>query len=311
MRMTIKMKAVFDYVGQFITALLSLTLYISNTIFWCIPIFMLSVFKLIPIDSVRKLMSMVLDFCASGWVTVNTYIQNLFGGMNIHMEGELELSEQEWYLVLANHQSWVDIVVLQRYFNGRIPFLKFFLKHQLIYVPVLGLAWWALDFPFMRRYSKSFLAKKPHLKGKDLETTKKSCEKFKYKPVSVMNFLEGTRFTPEKHSSQNSPFTSLLKPKSGGIGFVLTVMGQQLHKVVDVTIYYPKQIPTFWQFLCGRVKDVYMEVKVHDISADLLGNYQTDKEYKKHLHKWVNATWVAKQVTLERLSQRHINQTQS
>lgn len=287
-----------------IKALLSFSCYFINTVFWFIPIIILSVFKLIPIRALQTLITKGLDASATGWVTVNTGIQKLFCNYQLHVSGDTELSEKDWYLVLANHQSWTDIVVLQRYFNGKIPFLKFFLKKELIYVPILGLAWWALDFPFMRRYSKSFLAKNPHLKGKDLETTKKACKRFQYKPVSVMNFLEGTRFTPEKHEKQNSPFTNLLKPKSGGIGFVLTVMGEQLHKVVDVTIYYPNKIPTFWHFLSGRIKDVYMHVNLHEISQDMLGDYSSDPAYKKRIHQWVNGVWQEKEKTLLRLQQQ-------
>lgn len=285
-----------------VNAACSLSLYIINTIFWATPIFTLSVFKLIPINMWRGWIGVILDRCAMGWVSVNTIIQKLFNRTKIHVSGDYELSEKDWYLVVSNHQSWVDIVILQRFFNGKIPFLKFFLKKELIYVPVLGLAWWALDFPFMRRYTKSFLAKNPHLKGKDLETTKQACEKFKFSPVSVMNFMEGTRFTQVKHSMQKSPFGRLLKPKSGGIGFVLTVMGEQLHKVVDVTIHYPKKIPTFWHFLSGRVKDVYLHVNIHEITSDLVGDYANDKEYKKHLHNWVNDIWIQKDRTMQQLA---------
>lgn len=281
-----------------IVAVFSFVFYSVNTLFWSLPILVLALFKLIPSSSTRKVITIVLDFCAASWVSVNTAIQWLFNRTKIQVSGDLNLSTKDWYLVIANHQSWVDILVLQRVLNGKVPFLKFFLKEQLRYVPILGLAWWALDFPFMKRYTKSFLAKNPHLKGKDLETTKKSCEKFKFKPVSVMNFMEGTRFTPVKHSKQSSPYKGLLKPKSGGVGFVLTVMGEQLHKVVDVTIYYPQQIPTFWHFLSGRVKQVYMHVDVHEITKDLIGNYETDKEYKKRLHSWVNDIWHAKEQRL-------------
>lgn len=288
-----------------IRALLSFLLYSVNTIFWFTPIIILAVFKLIPIYAVRRLITIGLDFCASSWVTVNTGIQKLFGDYKLHVSGQTKLSEKEWYLVLANHQSWTDILILQRMFNGKVPFLKFFLKQELLYVPVLGLAWWALDFPFMRRYKKSFLAKYPHLKGKDLETTKKACERFKYKPVSVMNFIEGTRFTPEKHALQESPFTSLLKPKAGGVGFVLTVMGEQLHKVIDVTIYYPgKKIPTFYHFLSGRIKDVYLHVNLHDITKDLIGDYANDAEYKKRLHQWINVVWTEKEKTMLQLKKQ-------
>lgn len=284
-----------------VRATVGFTLYVVNTLFWATPIFLLSVFKLIPIKALRGLISTVLDFCASLWISVNTLIQKLTTKTKIHVTGTESLTPKDWYLVVSNHQSWVDILVLQRVLNGKIPFLKFFLKKELIYVPILGLAWWALDFPFMRRYSKSFLAKNPHLKGKDLETTKKACEKFKFKPVSVMNFMEGTRFTEQKHKRQSSPFDGLLKPKSGGIGFVLTVMGEQLHKVVDVTIHYPQQIPTFWQFLSGKVRNVYMNVNVMDITPDLIGDYASDKEYKKQLHTWVNNLWLQKQHTLQDL----------
>jgi 1-acyl-sn-glycerol-3-phosphate acyltransferase len=159
-------------------------------------------------------------------------------------------------LVVANHQSWVDILVLQKVLNRKVPFLKFFLKKDLIYVPVIGLCWWALDFPFMQRYSAAFLARHPHLKGKDVSTTRKACEKFRYKPVSVMNFLEGTRFTPEKHDKQQSPFSNLLKPKAGGISFVLNAMGEHLHKLLDVTIYYPKGAPSFWDYISGNVHNI-------------------------------------------------------
>jgi len=292
------MKKWFERIVGTVVAVCSFSFYVINTLFWSLPIFILSVFKLIPVTIVRKYISICLDFCASGWVSVNSFIQMLFSRMKVNLSGDLNLSKDDWYLVLSNHQSWVDIVILQRMFNGKIPFLKFFLKEELRYVPILGLAWWALDFPFMKRYSKSFLAKNPHLKGKDLETTKQACEKFKYKPVSVMNFVEGTRFTEEKHAKQQSKFEGLLKPKSGGVGFVLTVMGEQLHKVVDVTIYYPQKIPTFWHFLSGRIKDVYMHIDVHEITSDILGDYANDKDYKKRLHAWVNGIWQNKEQTL-------------
>lgn len=291
-------------IGRVFTGIISFLVYTINTLFWATPIFVLSVFKLIPFKFTRKYITIALDFCAMGWVTVNTGIQTLFSNYKIHLSGDTNFSPKDWYLVLANHQSWTDILILQRVFNRKIPFLKFFLKRELIYVPILGLAWWALDFPFMRRYKKDFLAKNPHLKGKDLETTKKSCERFKYKPVSVMNFIEGTRFTQAKHEAQQSPYEGLLKPKSGGIGFVLTVMGEQLHKVVDVTIYYPNKIPTFWHFISGRLKDVYLHVNLHEITHDLLGDYANDKEYKKRLHTWVNSVWIEKENTLQRLKEQ-------
>lgn len=249
---------------------LSFCLYTLNTLFWLMPILVFSLFKaLIPLGLSKKIFSYLLDLMASNWVATNSFIQKIFTKTTFVVTGLEALKINDWYLVLANHQSWVDIVVLQRALHGNIPFLKFFLKKELIYVPLLGLAWWALDFPFMKRYSQAFLKQNPHLRGKDLETTRNACAKFKHKPVSVMNFIEGTRFTQKKHDQQDSPFQHLLKPKSGGISFVLDAMGEHLTKIVDVTIYYPDGIPNFSNFIYGQVKKVHIDIQIFDIASEL------------------------------------------
>ena len=249
-------------------------------------------------------MTYMLDACAVGWISVNNFNQRLFSRTTLEVSGLEGLARNDWYLVIANHQSWVDILLLQRVFNREIPFLKFFLKQQLIWVPFLGLAWWALDFPFMRRYSKSFLAKNPHLKGKDMETTKKACEKFKYKPASIMNFVEGTRFTKEKHARQASPFKHLLKPKAGGIAFVLNAMGGQLHHLIDVTIFYPAGTPSFWDFINGSVNKIKLHVDVKPLKglfpADIkVMDYFENPEQRARFQQWLNQQWQAKDQRLE------------
>lgn len=177
--------------------------------------------------------------------------------------------------------------------------LKFFLKQQLIWVPLLGLAWWALDFPFMKRYTKEYLAKHPEMKGKDMETTRKACEKFKEVPVSVMNFLEGTRFTQEKHDAQQSPYRYLLKPKSGGIAFVLSAMGGQLRSMLDVTIVYHDKTIGFWDLLCGRIRRISVQVKERPIPEDFAqGDYEGDPVFRARLQEWVNQVWLEKDVLI-------------
>jgi 1-acyl-sn-glycerol-3-phosphate acyltransferase len=209
-------------------------------------------------------------------------------------------------LVTSNHQSWVDILVLQRIFNHKIPFLKFFLKKELIWVPFIGIAWWALDFPFMRRYSRAFLNKNPHLKGKDLETTKKACEKFQHKPVSVMNFIEGTRFNEDKWASSGQIYSKLLPPKAGGLAFVLGAMGQQLTKLVDVTIHYPEGIPTYWDFVSGNVSKINVRIKAVQIddlftSGVFSLSYFDDPLQKEKFQQWLNQMWQEKNIDLELL----------
>ena len=287
---------------------LSLILYAINTVFWLIPILVFSFLKaIIPIGFSQKVFSYLLDLMASNWVALNTINQKIFTSMNIEITGLDGLNKKDWYLVLANHQSWVDIVVLQRALHGKMPFLKFFLKKELIYVPILGLAWWALDFPFMKRYSQSFLRKNPHLKGKDLATTRKACAKFKHKPVSVMSFIEGTRFTQAKHDKQNSPYKHLLKPKAAGIAFVLDAMGEHLTTIVDVTIHYPDGIPTFVDFLCGRIKTVQVEVHTLEIGEVLKGDYFNDRSYKISFQKWLMQFWHDKDLRLDETFKKSVN----
>ena len=286
--------------------ILSFLCYLINTLFWVFPIVISSLLKaLVPLKSWQTVFSYLLDQMASNWVACNTGIQNLFTKVHYQVTGLENVSVKDWYLVVSNHQSWVDILVLQRLLHGKVPFLKFFLKKELIYVPFLGLAWWALDFPFMKRYSQAFLKKNPHLLGKDIETTRIACEKFKHKPVSVMNFIEGTRFTQTKHEKQKSPFKHLLRPKAGGIAFVLDAMGQHLNKIVNVTIYYPHGIPSFKEFISGQVTQVHVNVETVDIPADIIGDYFNDKAFKQNFQRWVNETWRKKDQTLAEMELRH------
>jgi 1-acyl-sn-glycerol-3-phosphate acyltransferase len=275
----------------------SVVFYSCNTVFWAVPILFLTVCKLIiPLKGFRRFCSAILNRLASNWVAVNRMIQWLVCNVRWELEGLEELDRRAWYLLIANHQSWVDILVLQHVFYGRIPFLKFFLKKELFWVPILGLCWWALDFPFMKRYSRSYIKKHPHLKNKDYESALEACEKFKILPVTVMNFVEGTRYTPGKHNRQRSPFKHLLKPKSAGIAFVVASMAEKLHRIIDVTIVYPEGVKTFWQFACGEVTHIKVAVKAYDITPDLVGDYIGDRVFRKHFHHWLSDIWQEKDV---------------
>jgi len=204
------------------------------------------------------------------------------------------LRRKGWYLVSSNHQSWVDILVLQKVFHRRVPFLKFFLKRQLLYVPVMGLAWWALDFPFMRRGTGS--------RSADLATARKACEKFRLVPTSVMNFLEGTRFSPAKRDRQGSPYRHLLKPKVGGLATALSAMGERFDALLDVTIVYPGGVPTFWDLLSGKVREVVVRVRELEIPKDLLGgDYEGDPVFRARMQAWVQAMWADKDARIEAL----------
>ncbi len=281
---------------QAITLILALCV---NTVMHCLPIYFFILLKLIPIKPWQKTCSHLISKIAASWSHLNNFTMHCFIKTRWEITGTEGLTKKESYLVIANHQSWLDIVVLQNAFVKKIPFLKFFIKDQLKWIPFIGWAWWGLDFPFMKRHSKALLAKKPHLRGKDLETTKKACEKFKTMPTAIMNFVEGTRFKIEKHKKQNSPFQHLLLPKAGGIAYVLSAMGQQIDKILNVTIVYSGGPKSLWQFLCGEVSSIKIHVEQLQVDAKLIGDYFNDKKFKDDFQAWLNNVWHKKQLLIE------------
>ncbi len=283
---------------------LNASIIVLNTLIHATPLLLLAVIKLlIPIHGFRVVVSRVLVRIAESWIWVNSRLVTSIAGVDVEVEGLQDLQRHGWYLVICNHQSWVDIPVLQKVFNRRIPFLKFFLKRELIWVPMLGLAWWALDFPFMNRYSKELLKKRPELRGKDTEETRKACEKYRHLPVSVMNFVEGTRFTQEKHDRRRSPYQNLLVPRSGGIALVLDAMGSMLNAIVDVTVIYPCGRPGVIDLLAGRVKQVKVLVDVIAIPAELIeGDYENDAGFRVRFQAWLNERWKLKDARMIKAS---------
>lgn len=278
-----------------IKGIICIILFSFNTLFWVFLLLIVSAFRIIiPLKRWYRLTSKLSIIIADCWIGLNNQTIRLVNTIEWDVEYSGELKMDDWYLVLSNHQTWIDIIVLQKVLLNRIPFLKFFLKKELIWVPVLGPAWWALDFPFMKRYSKEFLKKKPHLKGKDIESTKKACEKYKTMPISIMNFMEGTRFSESKHREQQSPYKNLLKPKAGGISLVMDNMGELLHKIADVTIYYPEGPKTFWEFLCGKTTRIVVRVKIVPVTDEIRGDYVNDPEFAKRFQQWLNRFWTEK-----------------
>lgn len=282
---------------------LAAVLILLNTL-WLFPILMaFAVLKLIiPLAGVRRFCTLVLNRIAYIWIGFNNCLLDLLHSIRWDVRGAEGLDRKHWYFVTCNHQTWADIPAIQYVLNSRIPLLKFFLKKELIWVPFLGVAWWALDFPFMRRHTREQIAKRPELRGSDLETTRRACEKFRTIPVTVFNFMEGTRFTPAKHAAQNSPYRHLLRPRAGGTAFVLGAMGDTLHTMLDVTIIYPQGNATFWRYLCGQVRHIIVDIKTLEIPRQYLGmDYANEPELQKEFQAWISGLWAEKDARIDRI----------
>jgi 1-acyl-sn-glycerol-3-phosphate acyltransferase len=286
-----------------LVALIASLLLVLNALFWVPVLLAFALIKLlIPVKAVRLLIDPILVKIAEAWIAGNSGWMRLTQNTVWDVQGIQDLNQQSWYFVNCNHQSWVDILVLQHLLSRRIPLLKFFLKQQLIWVPVMGLAWWALEFPFMRRHSEDYLKLHPEMRGKDQETTRKACEKFALIPTSVMNFMEGTRFTRAKHQRQQSPYKHLLKPKAGGMALALNAMGDKFQAMLDVTIVYPDGAPDFWQFLNGKLKRVIVRVRPLPLPEQLIhADYANDPQVREAYQKWVQQLWQEKDAQIEAL----------
>lgn len=267
-----------------------------STIVLTTIIFLLSIFKLMaPRGRARNAMTHWLSSLGELWVSVNKAAVWFYPiEWDVHIpEG---ISHEGRYMVFCNHQSGVDILALQHVLNRKAPFGRYLLKHQLIWVPVLGVAWWALDMAFLRRYSRQELLKNPALRGKDLENAARACEKLKHIPVSMMTFPEGTRFSESKRDAQKSPYKHLLRPRYGGLGQVLYSFDDALDCLIDVTITYPGGTPSVWHYVSGQVKKVSVHIQLRPIDKQLRGaDFRVNSEAKGRLKAWLNGIWEEKE----------------
>jgi 1-acyl-sn-glycerol-3-phosphate acyltransferase len=267
-----------------------------NTIVIILPLMTFALIKfIIPIAAFRTLMTRWIMSLGECWIGVNSRIFAFANKTRWDVRGIESLDRDQWYLVVSNHQSWIDIVALQTQLNRRIPFLKFFIKQELVWFPFLGVAWWAMDMPFMKRYSKSYLAKHPEKKGMDLEITRNACRKFRDTPTTVMNFVEGTRYSDEKKIRRASRFEYLLPPRAGGIALALSAMGEMLNVMLDVTIIYPNGTPEIWALFCGDVDHVVIDIRQRPIDKWMTsGDYSNDREFRARFHQWLTVIWKEK-----------------
>ena len=217
---------------------------------------------------------------------------------DVHSEGK--------YLLVSNHQSWVDTSIVQYISEDRLPLTRFFTKFELIFIPVIGQAFYFLDFPMMRRHSKEAIAKNPALQGKDIEEAKRACAQLKDKPFTLLNYIEGTRFTKTKHDQQSSPYPHLLKPRAGGLALAINALGEDIDGSLDMTVVYPDGIPSYSDLWKGNIKRLGVDVR-HVQMPDALfsslkkGGYESDETTKAQLFDWIDSVWQQKNKRIDEM----------
>lgn len=293
--------------------LLSGSLLIINTAICGSLVCIGGLFKLLtPFKAGRVRVTMLMNRFMWLWATLNGAILKLIAKIEWDVKGLEQLDRNGWYLVISNHLSGFDIAAQTYILRNHIPMLKFFLKKELIYVPIMGLGCWALDMPFMNRTSPEKLKKNPKLKGKDLETTRKACEKFRDLPTSIINYVEGSRFTEEKRDRQNSPYRYLLRPKAGGIAFALSAMGEQFSHLLNVTVVYPDAPKDILAgVMQGKVSKIVIRIEALPVPEVDDKQYFSSAEYRAQFQRWLNDIWQKKDEQIHELLSEHKASTSS
>ncbi|WP_245135787.1 acyltransferase [Acinetobacter nosocomialis] len=249
----------------------------------------------------------------NSWLSVNNWlIDHVLPNLkwDITIDEGLDLSMQGRYLMTCNHQSWVDTTVNQYFGLTRMPLTRFFTKWELIFIPFVGQAFKILGFPMMKRHTKEQIAKNPELKDLDMMEARKACEQLLSQPFTLLNYLEGTRFTQEKHDQQNSPYKHLLKPKAGGLALALNILGDKIDALVDMTIVYPDGVPGYGNFWLGDVSQIAVNLRKIEIPAWVLGgNYEDDPVYRERFQQWVHELWTEKDQLIEQMKARYTTST--
>jgi len=285
--------------------LATIILLLFNVLLWGSLILLVGLVKLVmPTKPSRTRVVRALAWLAEHWVGGNDAIFDLLLPTKWEITGVEGTRYEGRYLIISNHISWVDIFAVSRAFHGHAAFLRFFLKHQLIWSPIIGQACAALEFPFMHRYSPEYLAKHPEKRGEDLETARRLCRRYRFIPVAILNFVEGTRFSGEKHADQDSPYRHLLRPRVGGVAFALASLGENLDGMFDVTLAYPGHDTTMWQFVTGRIARISIHARRIDVPAEFMTSAVTEPgEVRERFKIWIDQLWREKDAQLAAMLQ--------
>lgn len=276
-----------------------------NTLFHGPAILALGLTKVVKTS--KKIDQANIDITNS-WLSVNNWLIDFIlpqTQWQIEIDPELTLSMQGRYLMTCNHQSWVDTTVNQYFGVSRMPLTRFFTKWELIFIPFVGQAFKILGFPMMKRHSKAQIAKNPALKYRDLAEARKACQQLLSQPFTLLNYLEGTRFSAQKKALQHSPYQHLLKPKAGGLALALSILGDQIDALVDMTIVYGQGAPGYTEFWLGEVPEIAVNLRKIEIPNWVReGNYEDDADYREQFQHWVDQLWQEKDQLITTMKQQ-------
>lgn len=288
-------KKIFEYI-RVSTGFLLLA---SNTLFVFILLYPIGLIKkYIASKSLQITCLKCLHSLGNLWISINYLIVKLISGIkwNVHGLNKLShLNKDSWYMLVSNHQSWNDILVLQFLLKKNLPFQKYLVKEKMRKFPVMGFVWEAIDCPFLKRKSlKTDNNDYENNAQNDLDLIKDMCNKFKLAPATIGSFIEGTRFTFQKHKELKSNYKNLLNPKCGGLAAILHGMKDEINYIIDVSLCYKPRLFSFWDLFAGNINQVTAYINVIEIPAWLKQYFDSNSPYSEYKHEfetWMHEIW--------------------
>lgn len=232
---------------QHLKALAAFTAVSLNLLFWCAPLLVVLAVRLL-VPKARPAAHRMGCAIYRWAVAFDDWWLKRVSGVRWRCP-RLDLDPEAACILIANHQSWADIFVLQSAVARRGPVIKFLCKRELAYIPVLGLIMLAFEFPIMRRRGRVSGSVEDRQR-QDRERVRQACAVLFEAPAAMLTFAEGTRFSEAKRRRSMSPHQHLLRPRAGGFTAIVEALAPLEPPVVDVTIHYGRS-GAFWAFLGG------------------------------------------------------------
>ena len=257
--------------------------------------------RIIPSKNLKVSLGSLSNVMGSATVACITSALRILHNLEWDFQMPKDVNTDTWYIAMSNHQSWADIFILLAAGHKKIPLLKFFMKKELQWIPIIYLVHKTVDMPFLNRHSRAQIQANPELKKVDFENAKKAAKRFSRNPSTAFSFAEGTRFNLQKHSAQQSPYSNLLKPKVGALAIALSGM-PQVNTLIDFTVVYETKKRSTWEFLCGQLNKAKVVAKTYTLPENLKNrSFEEEEDYRRDFQTFVDAIWSEKQQTIKDL----------
>lgn len=228
---------------------------------------------LIPNQAVSRACFFVVEHLYRTAVKVDSFWMQRVMGIKLVINGNANNHKSP--VVICNHQSWFDIPLVQEVITGNGPIIKFLIKRELVWVPIIGWICLALNFPRLQR------GKNTNTGRSDFSLIQKASKNHGSESGALLIFPEGTRFTEQKKITQNAPYQHLLKPKSGGLKMIQKHAAPDT-PLIDITIDYHQENVSIWNCLHGDPKRITITLdhyRLNDIED--IGEWLNERWRKK------------------------------